>query len=84
MIDKLSQEYLQTLYGSLSLSQLLFAWAIVLCIASAIRFSWLEYKSLRGKFTLVFTGLAIPLALVATIIGAISTGWVLVSLLRGC
>ncbi len=38
----------------------------------------------KGKFTLVFTGLAIPLALVATIIGAISTGWALISLLRGC
>ena len=46
MIDKLSHAYLKTLYQSLSLSQLLFAWAIVLCVASAIRFSWLEYKSL--------------------------------------
>ena len=36
MIDKLSHAYLKTLYESLSLSQLLFAWAIVLCIASAI------------------------------------------------
>ena len=38
----------------------------------------------KGKFSLTFTGAAIPLALVATIIGAISIGWVLASLLRGC
>ena len=38
----------------------------------------------KGKFTLTFTGLAIPLGIVVFFVGVISTGFVIVSILRGC